>query len=58
MDCPFCHQTIDKKLDTCPECWTSFKSKKINPKTCNKHSCGSGDQTRKTEGDYEGGYVD
>ena len=57
-DCTFCHREVSAIASVGPYCKTGLTVKKETGDYCKKHSCGSGDQTRRTEGEYEGGYVD
>lgn len=57
-DCPFCFREIDADSTECPGCGVAFKKSYREKKECRKHACGKGDQARRTESDYEGGYVD
>lgn len=57
-ECPFCFKDIGDEEIKCPHCGTTFKKSYKAEHICNKHSCGAGDQARRSDSEYQGGYVD
>ena len=58
VSCLFCHRKRHKKEKTCPNCGIGGGTH-IELNNCARpSSCNSGDQARRADGEYQGGYVD
>lgn len=58
VDCLFCHKQRPKINGVCPNCNIGGATGTELNNATKTSSCNSGDQARRMDGDYQGGYVD